>query len=410
MRRGLFDSIAIVGAGHAGAIAAENLRREGHEGRIVLIGGEPCLPYERPPLSKQFLAGSRTMDRMLLKSPSFYTDGRIETRLGARVESIDLKRALLHLSDGAVLAWDGLLLSTGGHPRRLQIPGADLGGIFHLRTVADAIAIGSRCKPGGRVVIVGGGYIGLEVAATCRKMQLDVIVLEAATRLMGRVVAPLLSTFYASEHAAQGVQIRCSSTVAAFVGTSDVREVVMDTGERISADLVVVGIGSLPSVDLPAAAGIHCDDGIVVDEYCRTSVPQVYAAGDCANYPSRRYRRRIRLESVENAFEQGRAAAANMAGKALVYDRVPRFWSDQYDIKLLIAGLSQGYDRIVVRGDPAERSFSVCYLRDGELIALEAINRPKDYLAAPKLIAEGACPDPDKLMDPLLPLATAMRS
>ncbi|MCI0434290.1 MAG: FAD-dependent oxidoreductase, partial [Gemmatimonadetes bacterium] len=254
------------------------------------------------------------------------------------------------------------------------------------------------------LVVVGGGYIGLEIAATCHKLGLDVTVLEALDRVMNRVVAPEVSAFFAAEHAAQGVKLHCHTAVAAFEGDAGVREVVCADGRRFDADLVVIGAGIVPVTAIAASAGIACDNGIVADEHCRTSAADVFAAGDCTNHPSPRYGRRVRLESVDNAFEQARSAAANMLGRSVVHDKVPWFWSDQYDLKLLIVGLSHGYDRCVLRGEPAMRTFSACYLRAGELIALDAVNSPKDYMAARKLIAEHARPDPLRLADPAIAL------
>lgn len=400
----MLESIVIVGAGHAGAAAAETLRREQFQGRIVLIGAEPHLPYQRPPLSKKFLAGEQTLERSLIKSAAFYADSRIELRLGTRVESLDCARAQLLLGDGEAVSYGALLLCTGSEPRRLTIPGEDLEGVFYLRTADEVDAIRARCQPGARLVVVGGGYIGLEVAATCRKLGVEVTVLEMTDRVMNRVVAPVVSAFYMTEHAAHGVAIHCNTTVTAFQGEGAVREVVCADGRRFAADLVVIGVGVVPSDRLARGAGLACGNGIDVDEHCRTREERVYAAGDCTNHPSPRYGRRVRLESVDNAFEQARTAAANMAGKQVVHDKVPWFWSDQYDVKLLIVGLAHGHDTVVVRGDPATRSFSVCYLRAGELVALDAVNCAKDYMAARKLIAERARPDPVRLGDPAVAL------
>jgi 3-phenylpropionate/trans-cinnamate dioxygenase ferredoxin reductase component len=403
----LFESIVIVGAGHAGAAAAETLRREKYQGRIALVGAEPHLPYQRPPLSKKFLAGEQTLERGLIKSAAFYTEARIDLRLGTRVAGLDCAHSRVTLADGASVSYDALLLCTGSEPRRLSIPGEQLDGVFYLRTADEVDAIRARCQPGARLVVVGGGYIGLEVAATCRKLGLEVRVLEMADRVMNRVVAPVVSTFYVGEHAAHGVTIHCNTTVSAIEGNGAVREVVCTDGSRYPADLVVIGVGVVPAVQLARDAGLACENGIGVDEYCRTSNERVYAAGDCCCHPSPRYGRRVRLESVDNAFEQARTAAMNLVGKAIVHDKVPWFWSDQYDLKLLIVGLSQGHDATVVRGDPCTRSFSVCYLRDGELIALDAVNNPKDYMAARKLIAERARPDRTRLADPAVALKDA---
>ena len=398
------DTIAIVGSGHAGAQGAESLRREGHTGRLVLVGAEPHLPYQRPPLSKKLLAGELPFERALIKSAPYYEQANIELLAGRTVSSIDCSQHRIALSDGETLEYRRLLLCIGSEARRLSVPGASLEGVHYLRTIDDVAAIRARFRPGAQLVVVGGGYIGLEIAATCAKLGLDVTVLEMLERVMNRVVAPEVSAFFAAEHVAQGVKLHCNTGVAAFEGDTAVREVVCADGRRFAAELVVVGAGIVPVTRVAADAGIACDNGIVVDEYCRTSAADVYAAGDCTNHPSPRYGRRVRLESVDNAFEQARSAAANMLDKDVVHDKVPWFWSEQYDLKLLIVGLSQGYDRCVLRGDPATRSFSACYLREGELLALDAINSPKDYMAARKLIAERARLDPVRVADPAIAL------
>jgi 3-phenylpropionate/trans-cinnamate dioxygenase ferredoxin reductase subunit len=380
------------------------LRREGYDGRIVLIGAEPHLPYQRPPLSKKLLAGELPFDRTLIKSAAYYEHARIDLRLGARVQALDCREHRLSLGSGDTLGYQRLLLCPGSEARRLAVPGVSLEGVYYLRTIDEVEAIRARCRPGARMVVIGGGYIGLEIAATCVKLGLDVTLLEMMDRVMNRVVAPEVSAFFASEHASHGIKLHCNTTVAALEGDGQVRDVICADGRRFAADLVVIGVGIVPVTELAATAGIACDNGIVVDEYCRTSEPDVFAAGDCTNHPSRRYGRRVRLESVDNAFEQAKSAAANMLGKAVVHDKVPWFWSDQYDLKLLIVGLSQGYDRCILRGDSATRSFSACYLREGELIALDAVNSPKDYMAARKLITERARPDPARLPDPSITL------
>jgi 3-phenylpropionate/trans-cinnamate dioxygenase ferredoxin reductase subunit len=400
----LSDTFVIVGSGHAGAAAAEALRREGCDGRIVLAGAEPHLPYQRPPLSKKLLAGELPFERALIKSAAYYEQARIELRLGGAVTSIDTAAHRIGFDRGESLEYAQLLLCLGSAARRLEVPGVGLEGVHYLRTIDEVEAIRANCRPGARLIVVGGGYIGLEIAATCLKLGLDVTVLEMLERVMNRVVAPDVSAFFEAEHRAQGVKLHCNTGVAAFEGDSRVREVVCVDGRRFPAEIVVIGAGIVPVTQLAGDAGITCDNGVVVDEYCRTSAADVYAAGDCTNHPSPRYGRRVRLESVDNAFEQARSAAANMLGKSTVHDKIPWFWSDQYDLKLLIVGLSHGYDRCVLRGDPATRSFSACYLRGRELLALDAINSPKDYMAERKLIAERAVLDPQRLADPAVAL------
>jgi 3-phenylpropionate/trans-cinnamate dioxygenase ferredoxin reductase subunit len=308
------------------------------------------------------------------------------------------------LSDGGALGYDKLVLAIGGHARPIPVPGADLPGVHVLRTVADVEAIRAKLKPGVRVAIVGAGYIGLECAATFRKLGHDVTVIEMMDRVMNRVVAPEMSRFYQAEHASHGVNLLTDRRVRGLLGDDSVHAVECADGTQVPADVVIVGIGLVPNCALAEAAGLACDDGIAVDEHCRTSDPDIYAIGDCCSHPSPRYGRRIRLESVDNAFEQAKSAAANICGKVTPHDKTPWFWSDQYELKLQIVGLSQHYDSVILRGDPATRSFSCCYLRDGELIALDAVNHARDFMAARKLIAERARPDLARLANDALAL------
>jgi 3-phenylpropionate/trans-cinnamate dioxygenase ferredoxin reductase subunit len=402
------DTFVIVGAGQAAAQAVDSLRRAGFGGRLVVVGDEPCLPYQRPPLSKKFLAGELAVERLALKPASFYEQARAELRLGVRVEGLDLARREVRLSDGERILYDRLLLATGAAPRKVTVPGNGLAGVHYLRTVADVERIRAELVIARAVVVVGGGYIGLEAAATCRGLGSEVDVVEMADRVMGRVVAPEVSAFFTSEHARAGVRIHTQTLVSGFRGrTGDPgRVAAVETldGREFPADLVIVGIGVVPVTGLAAAAGLACADGIAVDEHCRTSDPSVYAAGDCASQPSPRYGRRVRLESVDNAFEQAKTAAINMAGGSAVHDRVPWFWSDQFDLKLLIVGLNVDYDQVVLRGRPEARSFACCYLRGGELLAVDCINDAKDYMAAKKVIAERHRCDPLRLADPAIAL------
>ncbi|MFI4885781.1 MAG: NAD(P)/FAD-dependent oxidoreductase [Steroidobacterales bacterium] len=403
----MYERVVIAGSGQAAVQAIDTLRRKGFAGELVLIGDEPWLPYPRPPLSKKYLAGALERERLLLRPQHFYESHAVEARLGRRVEEIARGEQRLRLDDGSSIAYDALLIATGSRPRPLAAPGADLEGVYFLRTISDVERIRAELAPGKRLVIVGGGYIGLEVAATAREVGLEVSVLEMADRVMNRVVCPQLSTFYQAEHARHGVRILCNSRVralAAAPGTRRVRAVMTEDGEEHAADVVVVGCGVLPADELAVAAGLVCENGVVVDDRCRTSDPVIYAAGDCTSHPSARYGRRLRLESVDNAFEQGASAALNLLGVDTVHDKVPWFWSDQYDLKLIIIGMSQGYDTVVVRGDPAARAFSACYLRGGELIAIDTINNPKDQMAARKLIAAHARPDPERLVNHTIPL------
>jgi len=395
----MLDTIVIAGGGHAAAQVVDSLRRDGYAGRLVMACGEPVIPYQRPPLSKKFLAGELESERLPIRPGSFYENIHCELMLGNPVVAIDAGARKVTLSDGGWLAYDKLVLAIGGHARPLAVPGAELPGVHVLRTVADVEAIRARLKPGVRVAIVGAGYIGLECAATFRKLGHDVTVIEMMDRVMNRVVAPEMSRFYQAEHSSHGVNLLTDRRVRGLLGDDSVHAVECADGTQVPADIVIVGIGLVPNCALAQGAGLACDDGIAVDDHCRTSDPDIYAIGDCCSHPSPRYGRRIRLESVDNAFEQAKSAAANICGKPTPHDKTPWFWSDQYELKLQIVGLSQHYDSVILRGDPATRSFSCCYLRDGELIALDAVNHARDFMAARKLIAERARPDLARLAD-----------
>jgi 3-phenylpropionate/trans-cinnamate dioxygenase ferredoxin reductase subunit len=400
----MVSSIVIVGGGQAGAQAVDTLRREGFVGRLVLISDEDMLPYQRPPLSKKFLSGEMAAERLLFRHRAFYDEHAVELKLGVRAAHIATAARRVALSNGEEIDYDRLLLCSGAVPRRMTCPGSDLPGLHYLRNVDDAAAIHEGLKPGARVIIVGGGYIGLEIAATARKMGCAVSVLEMADRVMNRVVASNVSEYFEHEHRTQGVKIICNTRVARFEGSDRIERVVCADGSVYPADLLIAGVGAIANTQLAADAGLKCDNGVVVDETCRTSDPAIFAAGDCTNFFSPRYQARVRLESVDNAFEQAKAAALNILERPTAYDRVPWFWSDQYDNKLLIVGLSYAHDQQLTRGDPATRSFSICYLKGGELLAVEAVNHSKDYMAARKLIGERFRPDLDRLANPQLAL------
>lgn len=407
----MYEQIVIVGAGQAAVQAVDTLRRRGFAGKLTLIGAEPWPPYQRPPLSKKYLAGTLERERLLIRPANFFTDHTVTTHFGRRVADIAPREQHVRLDDGVVVPFDALLLATGSHPRRLPVPGADLEGVHYLRTVADADRIRAGLANGGRLVIVGGGYIGLEVAATARELGMDVTVLEMAERVMNRVTCPEVSAFYQAEHARRGVGIRCHEQVRALHGdgrTGRVRSVLTEAGGEYLADLVLIGVGVAPADELARAAGLECENGVVTEAHCRTSHERIYAAGDCASHLNRQYGRHLRLESVDNAFEQGTTVALNLMGNETLHDKLPWFWSDQFDLKLVIVGVAQGYDTVVMRGAPAARSFSACYLRGGELIAIDTVNAPKDQMAARKLIAAHARPNPDRLADPAIALKDAV--
>jgi 3-phenylpropionate/trans-cinnamate dioxygenase ferredoxin reductase component len=405
----MFDQIVIVGAGQAADQAIHTLRRGGYTGTLTVVGDEPWLPYQRPPLSKKFLAGAMERERLVLHPGQFYEQHTVDARVGRRVEEIERTARRVRLDDGTLLPYGALLLATGSRPRVLAVPGSQLGGVHTLRTIGDVERIRTDMRAGGRLVVIGGGYIGLEVAATAREVGLDVTVLEMAERVMNRVTCPEVSAFYATEHSRHGVRILTNAKVRALQGKSGrVTAVLTDDGAEHPADVVIVGVGVVPADELAIASQLECGNGIMVDHNCRTSDPAIWAAGDCTNHPSVHYGRRLRLESVDNAFEQAASAAHNMRGATTTHDKVPWFWSDQYDLKLIIVGLSQGYDQVILRGNPASRSFSACYLRAGELIAVDAINSPKDQMAARKLIAAHARPALERLANPDIPMKDAV--
>jgi 3-phenylpropionate/trans-cinnamate dioxygenase ferredoxin reductase subunit len=399
--------IVIVGAGQAAAQAIDTLRRKGFTGSIALVGEEDSWPYQRPPLSKKYLAGALEQERLLIRPAHFYAEHAVDARLGRRALEIDRSAQRVRLDDGTMLAYDELLLATGSRPRALAVPGAHLPGVHFLRALADVAGISRDLKGARRLVIVGGGYIGLEVAATCCELGIEITVLEMSERAMNRVTCAEVSAHFQAEHARHGVNILCNMRVRAIASdgaSGRARAVVSEDGTEYPADIVIVGVGVGPVDELASVAGLQCANGITVDEFCRTSDPRILAAGDCAIHPSPHYGRLLRLESVDNAFEQGTTAALSMLGTPVKHDKIPWFWSDQYDLKLIIVGLNHGYDRLVIRGSAAARSFSACYLLDGELIAIDTVNNAKDQMAARKLIAARARPNVDKLADPNLPL------
>ncbi len=407
----MFTPILIVGAGQAAAQAAETLRKKGHVGPLTVVGDEALLPYQRPPLSKKYLAGAMDKDRLLLRHADHYAQHAVDLHLGFAVSNLDARAHRVEVTDGSHFEYEKLLLATGSRPRLLPVLGAELAGVYYLRTVADVDRLRTEMKPGRRAVIIGGGYIGLEVASTCREAGLEVTVLEAADRVMSRVISPVVSRFYEAEHARHGVRVLLGARLGELVSTDSpeagnrrVSAVRLVDGRELPADFVLVAVGVVPDVALAHTAGLACDDGILVDEHCRTSDPAIWAAGDCTRQRNLHFDLSVRLESVDNAFEQGTSAALNMLGLATVHDKVPWFWSDQFDLKMVIVGLAAGHDQVVVRGDPAARAFSVCYLRRGELIALETVNHAKDQMAARKLILARARPDPAKLANDAIAL------
>lgn len=400
----MISRLIIVGAGHAAGQIVATLRQKKFAGEIHLIGEEHWLPYQRPPLSKKFLAGELPAERLYVKPPAFYEDPSLTVRLGTRIAGIDRKHRQVVPENGAAQPYDKLILSIGASARRLRLPGCELSGVHYLRTIDDVLAIREYVRKGRRMVIVGGGYIGLEVAAVTATLGMDVTVVEMQDRVMKRVVSPQISKIYEEVHRAHGVELRLNAGIDRFLGEKHVVGVKLADGQEIAADVVVVGIGIQPNVGLAAEAGLEVSDGIVVNDHCLTSDQDIFAVGDCTFHPNALLGRSIRLESVHNALEQARTAAANVCGEDLRYADVPWFWSDQYDLKLQIAGLSEGYDKAIMRGDAEQHSFSCVYLKGGRIIAVDAVNSPKDFIQSKKLIAQHATLDIAGVPDPAIEL------
>lgn len=391
----------IVGASHAGVSLALQLRREGWEGRIQLVGAEKELPYHRPPLSKDLLSGQKELDAIRLRPEKVYADNDIELLLGTTALKIDKNQRALHLHDGRVLQYENLALCTGAKVRQLPLA-SDSERVLYLRTSADVAQLQALAEPRKHAVIIGGGYIGLEAAAVLRKMELQVTVLEMAPRVLARVTSEVLSDYLTSLHMMHGVSIKTSTQVNGIQEQAGKLKVACNDDTEYLADFVLVGIGVNPNTALAETAGVKLDDGILVDEQGRTSEPHIFAAGDCTRHPNRFAGGPVRLESVQNANDQARVVAANMVGKASIYDAAPWFWSDQYDIKLQMAGLNTNYDSTITRGDITNsdnEGFCVFYLRAGELVAVDSVARPKEFMAGKQLIAKGITPDPAALAD-----------
>lgn len=391
--------IVIVGAGQAGGQTAYSLRQAGFDGAITLVGEEPAPPYQRPPLSKAYLKGELEEDRLYLKPAEFYSEHTIDLLTDARATAIDTSARTIGLASGANLAWDRLVIATGARPRRLPLPGAQLDGVLELRTLADVDRLKSRFTRGARLVVVGAGYIGLEAAAVGVQLGLQVTVLEAMPRVLARVAGPEISDFYADVHRAAGVDIRLGARLEGFEGAGKLAGARLGSGEQIACDLALVGVGVLPNVELASAAGLLVGDGVIVDRLARTGNPDILAIGDVACRPFVHYGREGRLESVHNAIEGGKIAAATLLGAPHPAEEAPWFWSDQYDLKLQTAGLAAGADLRVTRGDPARRSFAVFFLREGRVLAVDAVNAAPEYMVGKKLVAASASVAPAELAD-----------
>lgn len=397
----MIRTIVILGAGQAGLQTAASLRSGGYDGRLTLVGEEPHAPYQRPPLSKAFLAGKAQADRLALKAPDFYAQAGIDLVTGVAAHAIDPAARRVSLRDGSVLAYDRLVLATGARPRRLPVPGGDAAGVLVLRDLADAAELRERLGMSQRIVVIGGGFIGLECAASLTRLGHAVSVVEAQDRLMARAVSPILSAAFAALHRAEGVDLRLGASVAR-VTVTDGRATGVDLadGTHLPADLVLVGIGVAPNDTIANSAGLATRDGIVVDASLTTADPAILAIGDAARFPSRLTGGLTRIESVQNAIDHGKAAAETLLGRPAPYDATPWFWSDQYEAKLQIAGLDTGADRFVTRGDPESGRFSVFAYRAGRLVAVDSLNRPADHMIARRLLAAGLSPEPTMAADP----------
>lgn len=399
--------IVIVGAGHGGAQAAIALRQNKFEGTILMIGRDSEPPYERPPLSKEYFAREKEFERIYIRPPHFWGDKDIALRLNSTVTAVDPAAHMLTLADGSTVQYGKLIWATGGDPRRLSCPGADLAGVHGVRDRADADAMMAELDAGAQnIVVIGGGYIGLEAAAVMTKLGRKVTLLEALPRVLARVAGEQLSDFYQSEHRTKGVDVRLGAMVESLEGADGtVTGVKLADGEVIPADLVVVGIGIIPAVGPLIVAGAAGANGVDVDTFCRTSLPDIYAIGDCAAHANDFAEGAvIRLESVQNANDMANTAAKDIMGDTQPYHALPWFWSNQYDLKLQTAGLSIGHDQTVLRGDPATRSFSVVYLKGGKVIALDCVNAMKDYVQGRKLVEAGAVIPAEQLADAATPL------
>jgi len=399
----------IIGASHAAGQCVVTLRQSGWNGDIILIGDEPNVPYHHPPLSKDYLSGEKTSDELLIRPEEAYAAANVTLKIGTRVTAIDCDAKTVVTDKDETIAYDKLVLATGARVRKLPIDGADLPSVFYLRDMADVTAIKGAMTSATRAVIIGGGYIGLETAASLKKLGLDVTVLEAMPRILQRVTAPELSEFYKRIHSEEGVRI-VEDTIASKIWKSDEGLIVTDKAEKTyEADFVIIGIGVIPNMELAEEAGLECGNGIIVNEFCQTNDPDIYAIGDVTWHYNIKYNRHLRLESVPNATEQAKVAANHICDKPKAYDSLPWFWSDQFDLKLQIAGLSNDYDDLIVRGDrEGSRSFAAFYFKGDKLLAVDAVNSPREFAMTRMVLSKGKTLDKKKVADESLALKDAI--
>ena len=381
------ENLLIIGAGQSAIQCISTLKKEGYSGSITLVGEEEHLPYQRPPLSKGFLEDSLNKERLYFKKLEFFTENKVQLYLGLSAEKLEIDNQKVYLSDNSVLEFDKLVFATGSRVRYLDFPGSELKSIFYLRDLDDAEAIKKDLETSENLVIIGAGYIGLEAAAIAAKKNKKVTIIEMADRVMNRTVDPQISEYYLNLHESYGVKFHFNTSLETINEVSNSLEVVCSDGTEVKADSVLIGAGVVPNIELAEEAGIYCDNGIIVDEFGQTNFKNIYACGDCTNHPNKILNKNLRLESVHNAMEQAKTVASSVMNNPMEYNQVPWFWSDQYDHKLQIVGLSGDHDMVTMRGDTNDAKFMLFYTKDEELIAVDAINNPKEFLISRKLVA-----------------------
>ncbi|MDB3976559.1 FAD-dependent oxidoreductase [Gammaproteobacteria bacterium] len=394
------ENLVIVGAGQSAIQCITSLRKEDYPGLITLVGEEEHLPYQRPPLSKGFLEDTVSNERLYFKKLEFFIENKVQLKLGTKAEEIDIENNNIHLSDNTKLSFDKLVFATGSSVRKLDFPGKDLNSIHYLRGLDDALSIKKDLQTTQNIVVVGAGYIGLEVAAIAAKQNKSVTVIEMADRVMNRTVDPQISDYYLNLHQKNGVTFKFNTSLQEIIGTNNPEKVVCSDGSEVAADMVVIGAGIMPNVELAENAGLSCDNGIVVNEFGKTDHADIYACGDCTNHPNKLLNKKIRLESVHNAMEQSKTVASSIINQSIAYNQIPWFWSDQYDHKLQIVGLSGDHDKVIMRGDMSEAKFMLFYTKDEKLIAVDAVNNSKEFLICKKLVANKVTIKPDEISNP----------
>ena len=393
------ENLLIIGAGQSAIQCISTLKKEGYSGSITLVGEEEHLPYQRPPLSKGFLEDSISKERLYFKKLEFFTENKVQLYLGLSAEKLEIDNQKVYLSDNSELEFDKLVFATGSRVRYLDFPGSELKSIFYLRDLDDAEAIKKDLETSENLVIIGAGYIGLEAAAIAAKKNKIVTIIEMADRVMNRTVDPQISEYYLNLHKSYGVKFHFNTSLETINKVSDSLEVVCSDGTEVKADSVLIGAGVVPNIELAEEAGIYCDNGIIVDEFGQTNFKNVYACGDCTNHPNKILNKNLRLESVHNAMEQAKTVASSVMNNPMEYSQVPWFWSDQYDHKLQIVGLSGDHDLVTMRGNTNDAKFMLFYTKDEELIAVDAINNPKEFLISRKLVANKVKIKPNVISD-----------